>query len=139
PRRPSAPFLGRPMLASIVFGGLSMAAVTLGIFGYYLAHEPAKAGTMALTSFVVMQLVNAFSCRSFRISALRNALGNRYLVLAVLASLLLQLAIIYYAPLSSLMETVPLALDDWLVVLGSGALLLGMEEIRKMLMTGKEE
>ncbi|MFH1095596.1 MAG: cation-translocating P-type ATPase, partial [Candidatus Micrarchaeota archaeon] len=47
PRRPSAPFLGRPMLASIVFGGLSMAAVTLGIFGYYLAHEPAKAGTMA--------------------------------------------------------------------------------------------
>ena len=138
PRAPSAPFLGKEMLLSIMLGGLLMAAVALAIFGYYLAHEPAKAGTMALTAFVVMQLVNAISCRSFGLSALHNPFGNRYLLLAVLASFVMQLAIIYYAPLSGLMETVPLGLTDWLVAAGAGAVLLILEEARKMLMKKEE-
>lgn len=51
--------------------------------------------------------------------------------MAVAASLLLQLVVVYTQFLNGPFQTTPLDLNDWALILGCGALVLLVEEIRK--------
>ncbi len=111
------------MLKTIVLVGLVMAAGTLGV---YYAYNPAfedgtataaKAGTMAFTTLMFFQIVNAFNCRSEDKSAFNvGRKRNNWLILAVIGSVLLQCAVIYVPFLSNAFGTVPLGLLDWAAV-----------------------
>ena len=75
--------------------------------------------TIIFTSTVFFELFFVFNCRSESRSVFRsNVLANRRLVLAVLVSVVLQLAVIYIPFLQTPFRTVPLTLSDWLIVLG---------------------
>jgi magnesium-transporting ATPase (P-type) len=98
-----------------------------------------KLSTMVFSSTVLMQVANAFQCRSSRESIL--ALGpasNRLLVGAVVAELG-ALAVFVYSPL---MRTVlghhPLGLRLWLLVLVAPVALTVSEEARKALLRSRE-
>jgi Ca2+-transporting ATPase len=84
--------------------------------------------TIIFTSTVLFELFFVFNCRSETHSVFRGGLfGNSKLVLAVVASLLLQLAVIYIPSLQPLFQTVGLNGSDWLIVLAiasSGLLIL---------------
>ncbi|MCL6088581.1 MAG: cation-transporting P-type ATPase, partial [Candidatus Marsarchaeota archaeon] len=138
PRAKNAPFVSRNFLAAVGSSGLLMFLFTLMVFAYYAgsadAAMSAKAGTMAFTIFVALQLVNAFNCRSSHLSAWHNLNGNRWLVLAVLVSLALQLAILYTPALQTMFSTVPLGWTDWGFVALAGALMLAKEEGVKRMM-----
>jgi len=140
PRKKDAPFVSRPFLTNIVSSGLLMFVMTLAIFAYYGASREqavaAKAGTMAFTAFIVLQLVNAFNCRSVKMCAWHNILGNKWLLLAAFASLCLHVAIIYTPMLQSMFSVVPLAAEDWAVVVAAGALILAKEELTKRFWVG---
>ncbi|MBU3941112.1 MAG: cation-translocating P-type ATPase, partial [Nanoarchaeota archaeon] len=68
-----------------------------------------KAQTIVVTSLVVFELVRLELIRS---NYNLKLFSNKYLIYAVLASLLMQLAIVY-TPLNIIFKTTPLALIDW--------------------------
>jgi P-type Ca2+ transporter type 2C len=79
------------------------------------------AQTVAFATLVMAQLIHVFDCRSSRSIFHRKLLENRFLVLAVLSSLLLMLAVLYVQPLQPVFKTVPLGLRDWaLVIVAAG-------------------
>ena len=77
-----------------------------------------KARTVAFTTMTFFELFLVFSIHAGKDGLLKtNPFSNTKLVLAVLTSVLLQILVIYMAPLQILFDTVPLALGDWLTVL----------------------
>ncbi len=132
PRSPSAPFVSRSLISSILTSGLLMFVMTFAVFwGYLQASGFEHASTMAFTLFVVLQLVNAFNCRSPFASALSKPFANKFLLGAVLISLLLHLGIIYLPFLQGMFGTVPLSVEDWYVMGVCAVALLVFEEARK--------
>ncbi|VVB65523.1 Potassium-transporting ATPase ATP-binding subunit [Candidatus Gugararchaeum adminiculabundum] len=133
PRDPKAPFLNSQLTSSIIFFGLLMCAGTVLVFTYSIIYESslAKASTMAFTTFVLFQLFNAFNCKSTTSSILSNMFSNKYLLLAILASLLLQIYIVYDPYLSNIFGTVPLSWDEWAMIAGVAFTIVIFEEIRK--------
>lgn len=65
PKHPRSPILSRYIITRMVMVALSMATMTLGIYGYFHAlygHEYAQ--TVAFSALVVMQWANALNARS---------------------------------------------------------------------------
>jgi Ca2+-transporting ATPase len=98
------------------------------------AADEARARTMAFTTLMMFQLYNVFNCRSVWRSAFNGLLMNRWLVLAVAASLLAHVAAIYIPAMQFAFHTVALSAGDWLIAAGIGATLLGVLEIGKFVL-----
>jgi Ca2+-transporting ATPase len=78
--------------------------------------------TIIFTSTVLFELIFVFNCRSEKYSVFRmNPLRNKALLLAVLASFVLQLIVVYVPFLQPLFETVALTASDWMIVLAIAA------------------
>ncbi len=134
PRTPKAAPLSKRMLQLIIIFGLVMGAGTLAIFYYYLnTTGVARAQTVAFTTLVMFQMFAVISSRSlhFSLNAL-NPLSNKWLSGGVIASLLIQIAVIYLAPLQLIFGTVPLTGIDWLRSLGIASIGFAMMEFSKV-------
>ncbi len=68
-----------------------------------------------------------------------NPFSNTYLNFATLASLILLVVAIYFAPLQRALQTVPLNLNDWLLVLGVSIANIVLIEISKFYFIRKEK
>lgn len=124
PRGARESIFARRLGWKIISRGMLIGVCTLAAFLIALQqglHDDAstliKAQTVAFATLVMAQLIHVFDCRSSRSIFHRNPLQNRYLVLAVLSSLLLMLAVLYIEPLQPIFKTVPLNIKDWIVVL----------------------
>jgi Ca2+-transporting ATPase len=134
PRDPKEHILTLPLLVAVAFNGIFMGALAFILFYYDLksGSTAVHAQTLTFTAFVVFQMFSVFNCNSLRRSALSREMGsNRFLLVAVAASLLLQLMVVYVPLMNELFRTVPLGLVDWQMILLAGALVLIMEEARK--------
>jgi Ca2+-transporting ATPase len=89
------------------------------------------ARTMAFTTLMMFQLFNVFNCRSVWRSALSGFFENKWLIAAVILSLLTHVLVIYVPVLQTAFHTVPLTLTDWAVSTGVGAALLVAVEVVK--------
>ena len=96
-------------------------------------NEPLKARTMAFSVLVFYQLVNVFNCRHEHKSIFELKLfSNKYIILAVIVSLVLQVLVIQVPFLQTIFKTTALSLKEWgSVVLLSLSILL-YDEIRKV-------
>jgi Ca2+-transporting ATPase len=108
-----------------VGGGVALTTtvILLGLTFLTLDGAPAAteyAVTMVFTAFVVFEFVKLYVVRWARATPPAT---NRWLAVAVVASFLLHLAVLY-TPLSGPFGTVPLSLADWALV--GGALLLAV-------------
>ncbi|MCK4326853.1 MAG: calcium-translocating P-type ATPase, PMCA-type [Candidatus Diapherotrites archaeon] len=101
----------------VVMAGLIAAVITFIAFLTGLGTSVEKGRTMAFTASVLFELFFVFNCRSVHQSLFNGLFENRFLVGAIGLSLLLQLAVIYVPFMNTLFGTVPLALDDWLLIL----------------------
>lgn len=73
--------------------------------------------TVAFVSLVFVQLVNAFSSRSFTKSIVKqNLFSNQFLVVSIFTSVLMVLCIVYIPILNRVLGTTVLDLHDWIVV-----------------------
>jgi Ca2+-transporting ATPase len=127
PRSAKENIFARRLGWKIISRGILIGVCTLGAFVLALnegaghSHQLIHAQTVAFATLVMAQLIHVFDCRSSRSIFHRKLLENKFLVLAVLSSLLLMLAVLYVEPLQPVFKTVPLSLRDWaLVIVAAG-------------------
>ena len=103
-------------------------------WGDLASVELPHAMTVAFTSLVFVQLVNAFSSRSYSRSVFcQNPFSNVFLVMAILSSVALVMSMIYIPFLNTILKTTPLTLDDWGVVAVASLIPLVVVETRKFI------
>jgi Ca2+-transporting ATPase len=122
----------------IVWQGAVMTATALALY-YAVAPAipgttPAAARTMLFTALVLTQLLHAFDFRSTGGTVWHaRSLSNRWLVLSLCGSMVLQAAIIYIPALSGIFKTAPLSALQWVAVLGTGLLSVAVMDASKLL------
>jgi len=123
PRAAKENIFARRLGWKIVSRGVLIGLCTLGAFvlalkaGEGQSNQLVHAQTVAFATLVMAQLIHVFDCRSSRSIFHRKLLENKFLVFAVLSSLVLMLAVLYIEPLQPVFKTVPLDLRDWALVL----------------------
>ncbi|NMC75929.1 MAG: calcium-translocating P-type ATPase, PMCA-type [Candidatus Methanofastidiosa archaeon] len=131
PRKKNAPILTSPLYLSMFIAGIAMGLGTYILFTN-IGGSLDYARTAAFTLFVTYQLVNVLNCRSFDQSIFKiNFFENKGLLLAISISFLLQIAVVYVPFLQGFFHTVPLALNDWLIIIPSAFTVLVVDEVRK--------
>ena len=142
PRPPAEGVFSPNVIALLGTIALYLTALLIPMFGYYYAYNPwglrepemvlTEARTMVFITLVLMQLVNAFNCRSDYLSLFKvGVLGNRFLILAVLVSLAMMVMVIEWDPLSRLFHTTPLRWQDWVLAAGLSLTLVPVVELTK--------
>ena len=121
PRPPKEPVINRDMAIGIGVIALVDAIAILTVFYFGLQRYPTSieaAQTIAFVTLCVSELVRAFTARSEYHSIFSiGVFSNRWMVWAVGASLLLVLMVVYLPFMQPFFDTVPLTLDDWLMML----------------------
>ncbi|MFD1360280.1 calcium-translocating P-type ATPase, SERCA-type [Lentibacillus salinarum] len=121
PRNPKEGIFARGLGFKVISRGFLIGIVAL--IAFMTAYQDNSdnliyAQTIAFTTLVMAQLIHVFDCRSEHSIFARNPFENKYLVLAVLSSILLLLVVIYWEPLQPVFHTTALGLRDWALVLG---------------------
>ncbi|HJV44163.1 MAG TPA: calcium-translocating P-type ATPase, SERCA-type [Bacillota bacterium] len=120
PRSGKESIFSRGLGWKIISRGLLIGICTLAAFWVTLQADPShleKAQTVAFATLVMAQLIHVFDCRSERSVFHRNPLQNKYLVLAVLISVLLLLGVMYWPVMQPIFKTVPLGMGEWILIL----------------------
>ncbi len=120
PRDPHQAILSAGFLRSV---GAYAAFIAVPVFGLYAwaVADPATTHRHAMTlTFMALALAQLFHLGNARgrvdVLSPSRAVANPYALGAVALVLLLQLLSVYYAPLASVLGTVPLTPTDWLLV-----------------------
>jgi Ca2+-transporting ATPase len=127
PRHVAQPLLNTPLLARIAGAGSFSVLGALAL----LVFDPAGQGHgqwLAYTTLVCAQIVRAYANRS--LTAPLGRLGaNRFLILACLAVLVIQVAIPLVPPLADAFRAVPLTALEWLLVAAVALAPAGLAEL----------
>lgn len=108
--------MGRGVYIAVI----TLLAFTMGLLYFRMqgSSDLSLARTMALTTLVCAQLFYVFECRSEVFSPFElGFLSNRFLVLAVGVSIVMQLSVIYMPFLQDVFKTVSLNWWQWVLVL----------------------
>lgn len=135
PKRLNEPILSRFIISRMILVALSMAAITLILYGTFSSlygHEYGR--TIAFSALVVMQWSNAFNARSDYESLFRRLRvfnGKFYVGLAIAITLQ---ALAVFGPLQGLLHITPVAIGD-LVITGVIAFIipLAISELHKFI------
>ncbi|MFC5652125.1 calcium-translocating P-type ATPase, SERCA-type [Paenibacillus solisilvae] len=123
PRSAKENIFARRLGWKIISRGILIGVCTLAAFWITLRQDPGsptnliEAQTVAFATLVMAQLIHVFDCRSSRSIFHRNFLQNKYLLFAVLSSVLLMLGVLYISALQPIFKTVPLGFREWCLVL----------------------
>jgi Ca2+-transporting ATPase len=117
--------LPRKTLLRIIFTGIIMAIGTLALYIYELSIgvSTIRATTIAFTVFVMFQIFNVFNCKS------KTGFSNRFLLIAVAASFLLQVMVIYIPFLQGIFKTTAISGFDWILIVLVASIILISEKI----------
>jgi Ca2+-transporting ATPase len=136
------PLVTSSMLRRMLLVVPAMAVSTLGYFIFLLSTDVPfiHARTAAFTVLAATQWFNVLNCRSERESAFRFSFQrNKWLMGGLAAGIVLQMAVVYFPPLNSVFHTVPLPLNELLVLLFISSLVFWIEEIRKFFVRRRRE
>ncbi|HHV28469.1 calcium-translocating P-type ATPase, SERCA-type [Acetivibrio mesophilus] len=109
----------------ILFRGVLIGFSTLAVFVSILKFTSSVdiARTAAFVTLVITQLIHVFECKSERKNIFEIPIfNNKPLLLAVLCSLIMILGVVYVPLFQGIFKTVPLSLNDWILVGGFSAL-----------------
>ena len=128
------------MWKGIFFVGTVVAAGTLLILDASLPGGVIEgsgnlhyAQTIAFNTLVFFSLFNVFNARSDDQTAFRGMFGNKWLIGAVLLSIILQIAVIYVPFLQKAFSTVSLTFTDWLLCATVASSVLWLRELSKFI------
>jgi Ca2+-transporting ATPase len=140
PYRPQESIFSRGVGSQILWIGLLLGAVSLALGYLFWRVDPnGPWQTMLFTTVVLAQLGNALAVRSSRDSLFTiGILSNRLMVIAVVAGLALQLALIYVPFLQRVFGTQPLTAQDLLICLAASAVVFAVIEIYKAFLRRRE-
>uniref|UniRef100_A0A7E4UZ87 Calcium-transporting ATPase n=1 Tax=Panagrellus redivivus TaxID=6233 RepID=A0A7E4UZ87_PANRE len=116
PRDVKQPMITKSLIGSILSSAAIIIVGTMFVFYKEMSADnkiTPRDTTMTFTCFVLFDMWNALSCRSSRKLIWEIGLvRNKMFCIAVSASLLCQLAVIYFAPLQRIFQTEALSLFD---------------------------
>ena len=118
----------------ILWVGILMAAITLGIqaWTYHSGNENWQ--TMVFTVLSLAQLAHVFAIRSDNEFIYRKGFfSNRPLLLAVVITFFLQMAVIYLPQANKLLKTNPLNMEELLICIGLSIFLFHAVEAEKLI------
>jgi Ca2+-transporting ATPase len=134
PRRPNESLFSHGMWQHMIWVGLLMAAITLLCQAWAYHSGESHWQTMAFTVLTLSQLAHVMAIRSDKISTFSlGFFSNRYLAMAVCASILLQMAIIYMPTLNAIFKTQPLTLSELIICFALSSVIFIAVEIEKWL------
>jgi Ca2+-transporting ATPase len=132
------------MWRGIVFVGVIMAAGTLFVLdasfpGGFVAGtgDLPYAQTMAFTTLMLFQIFNVVNARSDERSAFARLFTNKWLWIALGASVALQVLVVSIPFLQRAFGTVALSAGDWLFCTAVASSVLWLREISKIFERGK--
>ncbi|MFA6536979.1 MAG: cation-transporting P-type ATPase [Patescibacteria group bacterium] len=132
PNRPDENLLTKSNYAQIFLFGSVMAILSFAVFAYYY-FDRAYAMTMTFNCLVILQIFNLFNVRTSHPLVFKRLFHNKYLTGAIIITVILQLIIIY-TPINKFLHLVPIAWQDWLVVLLCGLIVLLVGEVYKKIL-----
>ncbi len=123
PRKKDEGIFSKGLGGIIVASGFLIGASSLLAFAIamYLTRSLEIARTVSFCTLIFAELIYAFECKSeYSFVRAKQIFNNLYLVMAVVASAILTLGIIYIPFFANIFKTVPLSSDMWFVALGLG-------------------
>jgi len=118
PRPTKEPIINKEMWIGVVMQTIAITAVTLLAFWRGQMHDIRYAETMAFATLSLSELIRAFTSRSEHYPLFKiGVFSNKWMNLAVLASMVLIFAVIYIPFFNPIFETEPLTLTEWRLVL----------------------
>jgi len=140
PRKPTESIFAGGMVIHILWVGLLMGAVALGIQSWAIHVGNEKWMTMVFTVLSISQMGQAMAVRSERQSLFKQGIfGNKQLVGAVLLTLGLQMAVIYVPFMQDIFSTQALTLNELLLCLGVSSIVFWAVEIEKWIIRIKHK
>ena len=129
------PLLDRTMLGRVVLMASTTVLVCFGWFAWRIGEGAAleNVRTETFTLLAMCQWFNVLNCQSALRSTLAlRVLKNPWLLGGLVLSVLLQLLVLYAAPMNALFHTVPLAPATLAALLALASSALWAEELRKL-------
>jgi Ca2+-transporting ATPase len=134
PYDPKQSIFGRGLGAYILFLGALIGAIALAMAVWAYRSGQAEWQTMVLTTLIFSQVFQALATRSNADSLFGPAFfQNRPLWIAIIATVALQLLVIYAPFLHTLFGTMPLSVSQLAAVVGASSVVLWVVELEKWL------
>lgn len=139
PRDPNENLIDKSIIVNILITALLMAGGVLFIFNVYGVNASTiQKETLAFTALAVLQIFNAITSRSRRESIFKIGFrSNKAIMYGLIISFALQVLAVHLLFFNMILETTPLKLVDWLVIIGIGSIILIVDEIRKYILRHK--
>jgi Ca2+-transporting ATPase len=139
PRHPKESIFAHGLAVHIIWVGLLMGLVTIGLQQYAVSAGIENWQTMVLTVLCLSQLGHVLAIRSDSESLLRRGiLSNKPLLGALVLTFALQMAIIYVPFLNPVFHTAPLTLKELAITLALSSLVFFAVEIEKLVVRRKQ-
>ena len=142
PKRIDEPILDRVTIFLIFLVSFLSGLFALSLFWYYgLYGQNIELGrTMAFMALSFDSVLYIFSCRTFRKPFWRyeNFWKNKWLFLAVISTLLLQIFITYIPFTQKILNIVPLSITHWLLLLFAAIIIILIIELVKSKMIKRD-
>jgi Ca2+-transporting ATPase len=144
PRNPNESVFTRDV--KIYLTAVPILMTVLLLIGYFM-HQPwlggynlTEARTQLLTAMILMELVNAISARSLRYPVFKvGVFKNKFLWIAILSSLGLQLLVLYTPALQPLFDVNAPELADWAIAILFTAIVFSALEIGKYIASKRKK
>jgi Ca2+-transporting ATPase len=136
PRDPTERPITRRMGYQIIAIGLLMALGTLlaSYLEFSQTHDEVRTRTVAFCTLVMSQLLFVFSVRSERRLITQMGLrSNSKMLYAFVIALALQLMVVYVPFLNPVFKTVPIGIDEWIIILPISLSALVLNELWKVI------
>ncbi|HLS86931.1 MAG TPA: cation-transporting P-type ATPase [Burkholderiales bacterium] len=141
PRNPREPLLSWFFAWRLAMVSVLMMAGALGLFLWELAQGARleAARTMAVSAVVLAEMFYLLNSRHIHKTVLtrEGLFGNPYVLAAIAACALLQLAFVHAAPLQAVFGSTDLGPAEWLKVVAAGAFVFVVAELEKFLLPAK--
>jgi Ca2+-transporting ATPase len=143
PQGHKVPLLTKEMKALIFIIGIVTDLVLLGVFFYLLkttTHSIEYIRTFIFANLTIDSLFYIFSCKNLKKNIWHiNIFSNKYLLMAWLFGVIILMFSVYMPAFQSILNTVPLQLNDWIFILGIGLFQLLVIELTKMYFIVKKD
>jgi Ca2+-transporting ATPase len=142
PRGKGSPLLTQEMKAIIFIIGILTDILLLGLFFWLWKqnHDISYVRTMVFAALAINSLFYVFSCKSLRRNLWHiNPFSNKFLLAAVGIGFLMLVAAVYLPAFQTLLKTIPLSFDDWLILLFLGLANIVLIEITKWYFISKKK
>lgn len=135
PRDSKESFFDKFMVTNILIQGVFISCLTFA--AYFIGRAIGQEETAITMAFATLSLIQLFHC--FNIHKERKSIfgkgffGNRMLIISILSLVVFTVLIVSIEPIAKLIASVPLSINEWLVVFAMSLSIIPIVEIMKII------